>query len=99
MPASMRSPFYRALQASYKSMALPGIMRWHRTIVSWLAVWRMRGENLVQTAVANNLEPFDYLKYLFTEIPKLGRHYEPEALDQFLPWNLTAIIEPLNQAA
>jgi len=55
--------------------------------------------SLVQTAVANNLEPFDYLKYLFTEIPKLGRHYEPEALDQFLPWNLTAIIEPLNQAA
>ena len=55
--------------------------------------------SLVQTAVANNLEPFDYLKYLFTEIPKLGRHYEPEALDQFLPWNLTAKIEPLNQAA
>ena len=55
--------------------------------------------SLVQTAVANNLEPFDYLKYLFTEIPKLGRHSEPEALDQFLPWNLTEIIEPLNQAA
>ena len=55
--------------------------------------------SLVQTAVANNLEPFDYLKYLFTEIPKLGRHYEPEALDQFLPWNLIEIIEPLNQAA
>jgi len=55
--------------------------------------------SLVQTAVANNLEPFDYLKYLFTEIPKLGRHYEPKALDQFLPWNLTEKIEPLNQAA
>jgi transposase len=55
--------------------------------------------SLVQTAVANNLEPFDYLKYLFTEIPKLGRHYEPEELDQFMPWNLTEIIEPLNQAA
>jgi transposase len=55
--------------------------------------------SLVQTAVANNLEPFNYLKYLFTEIPKLGRHYELDALDQFLPWNLTEIIEPLNQAA
>ena len=55
--------------------------------------------SLVQTAVANNLEPFDYLKYLFNEIPKLGRHYEPEALDQFLPWNLTEIIEPLNHSA
>ena len=55
--------------------------------------------SMVQTAVANNLEPFDYLKYLFTEIPKLRRHYEPKALDQFLPWNLTEKIEPLNQAA
>jgi len=55
--------------------------------------------SLVQTAVANNLEPFDYLKYLFTEIPKLGRHYEPEALDQFLPWNLTDKIVPLKQVA
>jgi hypothetical protein len=25
----------------------------------------------------------------------LGRHYEPEALDQFLPWNLTEKIKPL----
>jgi hypothetical protein len=55
--------------------------------------------SLVQTAVANNLETFDYLKHRFTEIPKLGRHYEPEALDQFLLWNLTKIMEPLNQAA
>jgi hypothetical protein len=54
--------------------------------------------SLVQTAVANNLEPFDYLKYLFTELPTLGRHYQPEALDQFLPWNLTEKIQPLNQA-
>ena len=30
---------------------------------------------LVQLAVANNLEPFDYLKHLFTELPKLGRRY------------------------
>ena len=55
--------------------------------------------SLVQTAVANNLEPFDYLKYVLTELPKLGRHYESEALDQFLPWNLIKKIQPLNQAA
>jgi transposase len=53
----------------------------------------------VQTAVANNLEPFDYLKHLFTELPKLSRYYEPEALDQFLNWNLTEKIEALNQVA
>jgi hypothetical protein len=44
------------------------------------------------------MEPFDYLKYLLTELPKLGRHYQPEALDPFLPWNLTKKIQPLNQA-
>ncbi len=55
--------------------------------------------SLVQTAVANNLEPFDYLKHLLTELPKLGRHYEPKALDQFLPWNLTEKIQALNQVA
>jgi hypothetical protein len=49
----------------------------------------------VQTAVANNLEPFAYIKYLLTELPKLGRHYEPEALDQFLPWAMTDKIPPL----
>jgi hypothetical protein len=36
-----------------------------------------------RTAVANNLEPFAYIKYLLTELPKLGRHYEPEALDAY----------------
>jgi len=51
--------------------------------------------SLVQTAVANNLEPFDYLKYLFTELPKLGRHYEPDALDQFLPWVVAEKIQSL----
>jgi hypothetical protein len=35
----------------------------------------------------------------FTELPKLGRHYEKEALVQFLPWNLTEKIAPLKQAA
>ncbi|WP_221901354.1 IS66 family transposase [Bathymodiolus platifrons methanotrophic gill symbiont] len=59
---------------------------------NWLFNQTPRGANasallysLVQTAVANNLEPFDYLKYLLTALPKLGRHYKPEALDQFLP--------------
>ena len=40
--------FYRALPAIYKSMALPGIMRWNRTSASWLALWRRRGENLMR---------------------------------------------------
>ena len=52
--------------------------------------------SVVQTAIANNLEPFEYLSYLFTELPKLGRHYDVEALDKFLPWNLTEKIKPLH---
>jgi hypothetical protein len=70
---------------------------------NWLFNQTPRGANasailysMVQTAIDNNLEPFDYLKYLLTELPKLGRHYEVEALDQFLPWNLTEKIKALN---
>ena len=73
---------------------------------NWLFNQTPRGANasailysLVQTAIANNLEPFEYLQYLFTELPKLGRHYETEALDQFLPWNSTEKIKALNKAA
>jgi transposase len=49
------------------------------------------------TPVRNRDRPLfiDYLKYLLTELPKLGRHYEPEALDQFLSWNLIGKIRPL----
>ncbi len=72
---------------------------------NWLFNQTPRGANasallysLVQTAVANNLEPFDYLKYLLTELPRLGRHYESEALDQFLPWNLVGKIKPSSRS-
>lgn len=53
--------------------------------------------SLVQTAKANNLEPFAFLKHILTEIPKLGRHYQPEELDQFMPWRLTDKIQLLNK--
>jgi len=53
----------------------------------------------MQKAVANNLEPFEDFSYLFTELPKLGRHYEAKALDPLLPWNLTEKIKPLHEAA
>ncbi|XP_014680252.1 PREDICTED: uncharacterized protein y4jD-like [Priapulus caudatus] len=73
---------------------------------NWLVNQTPRGANasallysLVQTAKANNLEPFAYLKYLLTELPKLGRHYQAEQLDQFLPWNLVEKIQPLDKVA
>lgn len=55
--------------------------------------------SLVQTAKANNLEPFAFLTHILTELPKLGRHYDEEELDQFMPWNLTEKIQPLNKVA
>jgi len=55
--------------------------------------------SIVQTAKANNLEPFAFLMHILTELPKLGRHYDNEALDQFMPWNLTEKIQPLNKVA
>ncbi len=55
--------------------------------------------SIVQTAKANNLEPFAFLTHILTELPKLGRHYNDEALDQFMPWNLTKKIQPLNKVA
>jgi len=38
--------------------------------------------SLVETAKANGLIPFDYLKFLFEELPK-----EPDDIDYLLPWN------------
>ena len=38
--------------------------------------------SLVETAKANGLIPFDYLRYLLEELPK-----EPEDIDYLLPWN------------
>jgi len=38
--------------------------------------------SLVETAKANGLIPFDYLKYLFEELPK-----KPGDIDYLLPWN------------
>jgi len=39
--------------------------------------------SLLETAKANGLIPFDYLKYLFEELPK-----EPKDIDYLLPWNV-----------
>ncbi|WP_188503320.1 transposase domain-containing protein, partial [Lacimicrobium alkaliphilum] len=40
--------------------------------------------SLVETAKANDLSPFDYLHYLFKELPKLK---PGDNLDHLLPWN------------
>ena len=43
--------------------------------------------SLIETAKANNLEPYHYLRYIFKELPKVKTVEQYEAL---LPWNIDA---------
>ena len=43
--------------------------------------------SLIETAKANNCEPYDYLRRIFTELPKATTLEEIEAL---LPWNIAS---------
>lgn len=42
---------------------------------------------LVESARANSLDVYEYLKYLLTEIPNSHYLEQPDALDQYLPWS------------
>jgi len=41
--------------------------------------------SIIESAKENGLKPFEYLKYLFTELPNASS----EDLDKFLPWSET----------
>ena len=43
---------------------------------------------LVESAKANNLDVYEYLKYLLEEMPNRDFNNHPEILDQFLPWSV-----------
>lgn len=43
--------------------------------------------SLIETAKANNLKPYNYLKYLLTEIPKHMEGTDLTFLEQLLPWS------------
>lgn len=43
--------------------------------------------SIAETAKANNLKPYDYFKYLLTEIPKHQEETSLEIYDEFLPWS------------
>lgn len=43
--------------------------------------------SVIETAKENGLNPFQYLKYLFEQLPQLANPKDPEALDQLLPWS------------
>lgn len=44
---------------------------------------------LIQTAKANGIDAYKYLKYLFEELPNIPFKSDPELLDAYLPWNQT----------
>jgi transposase len=41
--------------------------------------------SLVETAKANGMNPYDYLRYVFTELPNLPADL---SMDSLLPWNV-----------
>ena len=43
--------------------------------------------SIIETAKANGLTPYDYLKILLDELPK-----KPESIDHLLPWNIKSEI-------
>lgn len=43
--------------------------------------------SIVETAKANNLKPYEYLRYIFKYLPGVRFNEEPEFLEDFLPWN------------
>lgn len=43
--------------------------------------------SVVETAKENGLKPFDYLKFLFEQLPQLTGQLDPHALEPFMPWS------------
>lgn len=42
---------------------------------------------LVETAKANDLDPYDYLLNVLSAMPYLGKNPTPEELDRLMPWS------------
>lgn len=52
---------------------------------------------ILETAIANGLDPYKYLLQLLTELPYLGKNPHKEDLEFFLPWSpdIRALCLPL----
>lgn len=42
---------------------------------------------IVESAKANRLDVYEYIKYLLTDLPNINFQTQPELLDQYLPWS------------
>ena len=45
--------------------------------------------SMIETAKANDLDPFGYLLFLLQELPKLGGTPDEDRLREYLPWSAT----------
>lgn len=45
--------------------------------------------SLIETAKENGLKPYEYLRYVLEQLPKLPDPKDPVALDELLPWSKT----------
>jgi transposase len=43
--------------------------------------------SIIATATANNLDPYEYLVYIFRTLPNLGFYNNQELLDRCMPWS------------
>ncbi len=43
--------------------------------------------SIIETAKANGLVPYKYLKFIFEELPGVQFKTHPEFLEDYLPWN------------
>ena len=42
---------------------------------------------MVENARINELDAYEYLKYLLSEMPNIDFHNHPDLIDRYLPWS------------
>ena len=42
--------------------------------------------SIINTAAANNLNPYKYLHYIFCQLPNINFTLNPGLLEEYLPW-------------
>jgi len=82
-----RTPHNRQLRT------VPGYAECSKTLKSWLFAGTVDGAaasilqySQIETAKMNNLEPYAYLRYIFSKLPPATSLEDYEAM---LPWNIT----------
>jgi len=55
--------------------------------------------SIIESAKANDINPYDYVQYLLEMIPKLPTFANEAQLAAYLPWNYKNMITKLTQVA